>query len=388
MVIDQVDIADEYFENPDIDEEDVSPDEYDIISSPNDWNFTTIVSFIESGAIEIPNFQRNYVWDIRRASKLIESLLIGLPVPQVFLYEEAKNKFLVIDGQQRLLSLYFFARGKFPQRDKAGRLRESLIDEMSLSDDLLRDPRYFGTFRLKLSKKIGGERNRFDGLTYNELADDKTVLDLRTIRCIIVKQTRPSGNSAIFEIFNRLNSGGTNLSPQEIRFSLFHSPFISDVIALNGWNDWRHILEIPDPDVQMRDTEHLLRAIALAYSEKKVGQSMRKFINDFCETAKDFTSGQNNAILRTVREFISLFESDASPFTKDGKFNQLLFESVFAAWVHAGKPEVNVLLLRQKINEIKHNPAFLETTQVSSSKPHNVRARLVLMANLIRASTS
>ena len=70
-------------------------DEYDLTSSPNDFNISTIYNFIESGAVKIPGFQRNYVWDIKRASKLIESLIIGLPVPQVFLYEEGRNSFLV-----------------------------------------------------------------------------------------------------------------------------------------------------------------------------------------------------------------------------------------------------------------------------------------------------
>ena len=76
-------------------------DEYDITATPNDFNISTIFNFIESGAVKIPGFQRNYVWEHRRASKLIESLILGLPVPQVFLYEEARNRFLVIDGQQR-----------------------------------------------------------------------------------------------------------------------------------------------------------------------------------------------------------------------------------------------------------------------------------------------
>lgn len=78
---------------------------YDITSSPNDFNVATIFNFMESGTVIIPEFQRHYVWDLKHASKLIESLLIGLPIPQIFLYEEAPNKFLVIDGQQRLSGL-------------------------------------------------------------------------------------------------------------------------------------------------------------------------------------------------------------------------------------------------------------------------------------------
>src|SRR5271169_27607 len=89
--------------------------EYDITAAPNDFNILTIYSFLESGAVRIPAFQRNYVWDLRRASKLIESLILGLPVPQVFLYEIERNKFLVIDGQQRLMSIYYFIKQRFPR---------------------------------------------------------------------------------------------------------------------------------------------------------------------------------------------------------------------------------------------------------------------------------
>src|SRR5687767_7156767 len=87
---------DDYAEDVD----DIEVEEYDITAAPNDFNVLTIFSFLESGAVRVPGFQRNYVWDISRASKLIESLILGLPVPQVFLYEVERNSFLVIDGQQ------------------------------------------------------------------------------------------------------------------------------------------------------------------------------------------------------------------------------------------------------------------------------------------------
>lgn len=69
-------------------------DPYDITASPNDFNLVTLCSFIDRGAIKIPGFQRHFVWDLTRASRLIESLILGLPVPQLFLYEESRNSFL------------------------------------------------------------------------------------------------------------------------------------------------------------------------------------------------------------------------------------------------------------------------------------------------------
>src|SRR6266851_9248017 len=86
-----------WFEDYAEEAEDSQIDEYDITSTPNDFNVLTLHSFVESGAVKIPGFQRNFVWDISRSSKLIESLILGLPVPQIFLYEQQRNRFLVID---------------------------------------------------------------------------------------------------------------------------------------------------------------------------------------------------------------------------------------------------------------------------------------------------
>ena len=73
-------------------------DEYDITSTPNDFNIITLYNYISAGFVKIPGFQRHYVWSLPMASRLIESLILGLPVPQLFLYEEGNNRFLVIDG--------------------------------------------------------------------------------------------------------------------------------------------------------------------------------------------------------------------------------------------------------------------------------------------------
>ena len=94
----------------------VSFTEYDISASPNDFNISTLFDFISSGIVKIPGFQRNYVWDIKRASKLIESILIGIPIPQIFLFEEAKNRFLVIDGQQRYMTIFYFKQKRFLEK--------------------------------------------------------------------------------------------------------------------------------------------------------------------------------------------------------------------------------------------------------------------------------
>src|SRR5438034_7027552 len=91
---DQADSDSSVYEDDDDASEDGGISEYDLVASPNDFNVKTIFDFISQGVVKIPGFQRNYVWDIKRASMLIESLMMGLPIPQIFLYEEARNSFL------------------------------------------------------------------------------------------------------------------------------------------------------------------------------------------------------------------------------------------------------------------------------------------------------
>jgi uncharacterized protein with ParB-like and HNH nuclease domain len=205
-------MADEenWFEDYAEGDDEAQVDEYDITASPNDFNVLTLFSFIESGAVKIPGFQRNYVWDRVRASKLIESLIIGIPVPQLFLYEQARNKFLVIDGQQRLMTVYYFMKRRFPRRGKRVELRTIFDQKGTIPDHILADDEYFEDFKLKLSEKLPNAKNRFNGLNYKTLGDYKPQLDLRPIRNIVVKQNVPSDDdSSIYEVFNRLNTGGS-----------------------------------------------------------------------------------------------------------------------------------------------------------------------------------
>ena len=108
----------------DMQTEETSIISYDISVIPNDFNVMTINNLMETGIIKMPAFQRNYVWDRKRASRFIESLILGLPVPQIFLYQKERNQFSVIDGQQRLMTIYFFAKQRFPRNGKRSFLRK------------------------------------------------------------------------------------------------------------------------------------------------------------------------------------------------------------------------------------------------------------------------
>lgn len=319
---------------PEVDE-DIEPqiDEYDLTSSPNDFNISTIFNFIERGSVRIPAFQRNYVWDIKRASRLIESIIIGLPVPQVFLYEQGRNQFLVVDGQQRLMTVYYFVRGRFPRVSKRAELRQIFDEHGHVPQEYLEDPEYFDKFALRLPDVAEGEPNRFNRLTYETLGEYQNTFDLRTIRNIIVKQVKPvDGDSSIFEMFNRLNAGGVLLTPQEIRASMYHSPFLTSLARLNMDGRWRTFINQSQPDNHARDIEVLLRATAMWKRGPEYTPSMTTFLNKFAQAATSWSATDLAELEATWGWFLSqTARLPGDALRASGKLSIAMFDAAFGA---------------------------------------------------------
>ena len=287
------------------DQEELQIEEYDITASPNDFNVMTLHSFVDSGSVRIPGFQRNFVWDIGRSSRLIESLILGLPVPQLFLYEQERNKFLVIDGQQRLMSIYYFIKKRFPRKERRADIRRISDQEGTIPDRVLYDDEYFQTFNLRLASSLPNRENKFRGLNYATLGDYKTQLDLRPIRNIVVKQNAPSGDdSSMFEVFNRLNTGGVNLKPQEIRTSMYHSDFYRMLYRINAETRWRKLLRSDTPDLHMKDIEILLRGFAMLVDSDNYAPSMVRFLNLFSKNCMNSSAERNEYLERLFGSFL------------------------------------------------------------------------------------
>jgi uncharacterized protein with ParB-like and HNH nuclease domain len=370
--------------------DDLQVGEYDITSTPNDFNVLTLNSFIESGAVRIPGFQRNYVWDHGRASKLIESLILGLPIPQLFLYEQARNKFLVIDGQQRLMSIYYFVKKRFPRKDKRVALRAIFDQEGRMPDNVLHDDLYFDDFKLRLPEKIPDRKNRFNGLNYATLGDYKTQFDLRPLRNIIVKQNIPTDDdSSMYEVFNRLNTGGINLRPQEIRTSMYHSKFFEALNRINGMSEWRALIQNSEPDIHMKDMEVLLRGFAMLVDGANYAPSMVTFLNRFSRKCEANSDEQNQYLQGLFESFLGACSSlTPSAFLNKGnnRFNIALFEAVFTATCRAAFAQRRVLsgkISGESIAELSGDPEFIGAALQSTTRTTNVHKRLEVARVLI-----
>ncbi len=258
-------------EGADIETEEYYPVEYSISSYGADYPVDGLVKRLNSASILIPPFQRGYVWNIYRASRFVESLLLGLPVPAIFLCrEERSQKLLVIDGQQRLRTLQYFYNGLFEPTARAFRLRQV--------------------------------QTQYEGASYSTLRDeDRLRLDDSILHAIIVKQERPNEDqSSIYHIFERLNTGGVLLQPQEIRACVYHGPF-SDLLAkLNEDANWRALFG--KVSSRMRDQELILRFISLLYHASDYSKPLKEFLNNYMAKYRDLPGNLGEEFQRRFHE--------------------------------------------------------------------------------------
>lgn len=223
-----------------------SAPDYQITTYPTDFTLEILHKKWEDGEIEIPRFQRGFVWTKTQASRLIDSFLLGLPVPAIFLYSEhGSDKYLVIDGQQRLRSVFSYFDGRFPPTE-VGNPPSAAQDNGSVFRLVgLPSSRYYQHFD-------------FHGLPER----DRRRLRNAVLRAFIVKQIDPDDDASMYDIFERLNNGGTHLENQEIRQCIYRGPFADLLEELNELESWRVVIGQGAPDSRMRDIELIVRFFA------------------------------------------------------------------------------------------------------------------------------
>lgn len=376
------------------DEEEITIKPYEVDCLPNDYNITTLISLIERGYMKIPSFQRNYVWKKDMASKFIESIIIGLPIPQLFLFERERNNFLVIDGQQRLVTIYLFKKQRFPKND-IGRsiIRKYLSFGKQIPDSELASDN-FEDFKLKLPSTTT-QKNQLDKLQYDTLStikdfDFKGEFDFnRTIRTITIKQIAPcEDDSSMFEIFSRLNSGGVMLKAQEIRMSIYYSPFYEKIVSeLNLNKTWRQFLGKKEPDLHMGEIEAIVRAFAMLEMSNQYKSPLRNFLNEFSKKAMNYTEKEIALLSQLFVDFwTSCSELPVEAFRNEkNKFVISLFDSVFVAVCEKIKKEGlnGRRVTPESLVTLKKDLVFSNASQGNTASLTSVTNRLARARNII-----
>jgi hypothetical protein len=346
------------FQVEDTAEEDEVMIEYDIATYPSDFTLSGIHKMWHDGDIEIPEFQREFVWTIKQSSLLIESFLLGLPVPSVFFYIDKAQKNLVIDGQQRILSIVYYFDGYFG--------KESIQGKQQI-------------FRLTgLDERSPNHNKKF--LELPQASQRK--LQNAVLRAINIRQLSPKdNNTSIYHIFERLNTGGTPLKPQEIRNCVFRGKIVKTLRHLNSDDNWRSIVGKKTKDKHQRDVELILRIFALSRHWDSYEKPMKEHLNTFMSANREAASEEikhlTNLFPKVTKVIISKLGD--RPFHINGPLNSSALDSVFCTLLNNFSKIPDDLGKRFK--SLLKDDDFLSCTRTSTTDTLTLRRRFEVANN-------
>lgn len=235
-----------------------------ITTQAYDKSVSDIVRMIEDKDIRLdPDYQRNYVWDNKKASMLIESIILNVPIPVIYVSQEEDDSWSVIDGLQRLSSLKRFFDGKFK------------LSGLEILSDL----------------------NKSDITTLNPKA--LRMLKNGLLRVIMI--THDSNEEIKYDVFMRLNTGSVHLTEQELRNCLYRgtlNKFLKEVVQNQKW---LALMGLKEPHKRMADREMVLRFLAIWKNwdnENGVLNGykgrMKSFLNAFMNDHKEIKGQEAN----------------------------------------------------------------------------------------------
>lgn len=265
----------------------------ELLTSTIDYNLESLTTLITKRIIDLaPRYQRRFRWDDTRKSKLIESFLMNVPVPPIFLNEDDFGKYSVIDGKQRLSSINDFISGK-----------------LTLSG-------------LEVFKDLNG-LNLFD----LPIEFQNSIKIRATVRAIII--LRQSDKDIKYEVFQRLNTGGVKLNAQEIRNSAFPGLLNDKILDLSEENYFQKVLGIRSKVKsriyqEMKDAELILRFFALRKNWKSYSGGLKSILDKYLDENRGL---EMDKIKILENEFLTTLKLAESVFGTDGVFRRWIPQS-------------------------------------------------------------
>lgn len=340
-----------------------TPLEYSVYTIPADYTLETLYNKWLNKDITVPKFERRYVWTEAQASRLIESFIMDLPVPAVFLSTSDDGRSIIIDGMQRLLTVFSYFGGSYPEASALGGRRFRII---GINED-----------------------SRLYGKTFFELGeDDQRRLKDAILRATLVRRNgaRDGGDSSIYEIFERLNTGGTQLEAQEVRNCVYEGGLNDLLGEMNKDANWRAILGKPKPDPRMRDRELILRYIALFHEGDEYTQPMKGFLSEFMSKHKS----PDEKFLESERQRFevacsaTLAALGPKPFNNSrGQLRIPLFDSVLVAFARSGDVAGRPSSMKKRLKALRSNKRFVDYAGPSSTTTSAVKGRLRLAQEIM-----
>jgi hypothetical protein len=338
----------------------VAPPDRKLIAQPVDLAVSDLVAQISAGDLLLnPVYQRRYVWDDKKASKLIESLLINVPIPVCYFAEEPDGTRSTIDGQQRLRSLHRFLGNEFALRG------------------------------LEVLSDVNGRR-------YHQLSErQQRLIRNRTIRCIVI--TEESHPDIRFDVFERLNTGSVALTAQELRNSVYRGSFNELLHELADDDKFKACLG-GRADKRMAFEELVLRFFALSDGLLSYRPSIKVFLNRYMRQHRnlepDGAASKRHLFSNTVsrvhavfgeNSFRRVYRGDSGNPELSPSVNSALYDTIM---LNFARLEETPDLLAEQADEIRgattslmlDDPLFVDAISLATSDRARLRRRVRILS--------
>ena len=346
------------------------PPERRIFTQPYDLSLQTLKEQWDQGELVVPEMQREYVWDIGRASRLIESLLLNIPVPPIYFAERPDSVLEVVDGHQRVGSIVSYLNNEFA------------LSGLGILSEYLR-------------------------LRFHQLPEqEQRFLKSRSLRAVVIG--RDSHPNMKFEVFERLNTGGIALNAQELRNSLYRGSLNKMLRRLaKECKPFRAVIGGSKPRKRMVDEELILRWLAFRDKLKAYRPPLKRFLNEYMDENKErgeawLSTRENHfrgtmQLIETVlgdQAFRLIDETGEALLDEDGKplprgVNRALFDAQATAfgWTSANSiSDKQRVKLVQEISKGLKREDLQDAARRATGDRARIRLRVRTMVEALRAS--
>ncbi len=294
-----------------------------------------------------PDFQRKLAWNSTQKSRFIESIILNIPIPPIYLKMESDNYFVIVDGQQRTAALRDFILGKF-----------ALTDLEALSD--------------------------LNGKDFNQLKNlDKNITSRIQNKNLNFYVLQPSVSmSMVYDIFNRINTGGTKLERQEIRNCIFIGKSTQLLKEISESNEFRQSIDYGVKSERMKDREAILRCLSFVlfdFNSKYNGS----YETHLCNTMKHINKLTAVDCERIKKKALSIFQQTYLMFGRNnfriptgctrGRINIAVMESVFYCFWKGVKMQKCEAV--KAFNTLVRDSEYIYSVKSSTNQKSKVRTR-------------
>lgn len=340
-----------------------------------DMSFGELINMYKVGELVIrPEYQRLFRWTRSQKTMLIESILLGIPVPPVFVAEDEDGVWELVDGLQRVSTIISFF-GDLDEKLLTINLDDSLGEEVNDGEE---------EYNVNKWMLEGGSLvEDLDGFNVDTLPK-KYIINIKRAVCRVEILRGESNTAMKYELFKRLNSGGSKLTPQEIRNAIYRGidpklNILTEKLSKN--QDFKELVSLSmQKKKELYDQELILRFIAFLNNVDKVNSNTEVFLDKFMEDAvknRDFDTEYYQNLFTKVIKMIKNVCDDKVFRNERNAFVPAYYEGIMIGIAqNVEKYESEPQLIREKVDQLKKDDDFKRYSGSASNSRSRVKNRL------------